>query len=148
MSNLVKSTEELDFESKFESVPVKSRQLQTTKNVNKRQLISCDRKRRFRTKVSKMIFNANLSLRGSVAIKNLALQSRCISTSIARKLNEVETGRDKEDLVVDYLDGDRSGIVVFGLNRSGLPSKFLLHYLSLRFFYCHHALQNKNSFLK
>ena len=95
-----------------------------TKNVNKRQLIhfdTTDRDREFviEHKVSKMIFNANLTMRGGMAVKKLTTQSRLLSSTIVRKLHNVEAGKDKEDLVVDYLDGDRSGIVVFGLNRLG-----------------------------
>ena len=43
------------------------------------------------------------------------MKSRLFSTTSIRKLNK--EGQEQQDLIVDYLDGDKSGIVVFGLNR-------------------------------
>ena len=118
MSKQGKLLEEFDEALRGSSVNSKSRG--QTNNVNKRQLIYFDTTdgEVIENKVSKMIFNANLTMRGGIAVKKLASQSRLISSTIVRQLNKSETGSDKEDLVVDYLDGDRSGIVVFGLNRS------------------------------
>ena len=48
---------------------------------------------------------------------------RGITTSSIRKLNEDQPSK-KPDLVVEYLDGDRSGIVVFGLNRPEAKNSF------------------------
>ena len=46
---------------------------------------------------------------------------RHLSTTSILRLSE---NAQKEDLVVDYLDGDRSGIVVFGLNRPEAKNSF------------------------
>ena len=46
---------------------------------------------------------------------------RQLSTTSILRLSE---NAQKEDLVVDYLDGDRSGIVVFGLNRPEAKNSF------------------------
>ena len=50
------------------------------------------------------------------------LNSRLFSTTSTRKLNP--EGQVQQDLIVDYLDGDKSGIVVFGLNRPAAKNSF------------------------
>merc|ERR1712029_333188 len=73
---------------------------------------------------SKMLqLNGNIIVRGSLTVKNLVLrQSRCISTTVARKVDQGV--KEQQDLIVDYLDGDKSGIVVFGLNRPAAKNSF------------------------
>ena len=67
--------------------------------------------------------NGNIIVRGGLAkVKNMVLQSRCISTTVVRKLDQGV--KENDDLVVDYLDGDRTGIVVFGLNRPAAKNSF------------------------
>ena len=51
------------------------------------------------------------------------LNSRLFSTTSTRKLNP-EGQVQQQDLIVDYLDGDKSGIVVFGLNRPAAKNSF------------------------
>lgn len=53
---------------------------------------------------------------------NVRLNSRLFSTTCIRKLNQ--EGQVQQDLIVDYLDGDKSGIVVFGLNRPAAKNSF------------------------
>ena len=88
---------------------------QLTLDQQQKQLINFDGKNG-----SKMLqLNGNIIVRGSLTVKNLVLrQSRCISTTVARKVDQ------KDDLVVDYLDGDQTGIVVFGLNRPAAKNSF------------------------
>ena len=56
----------------------------------------------------RLIFNQKISL-------------RTLSTSTTLKLSE---NAQNSDLIVDYLDGDQSGIVVFGLNRPEAKNAF------------------------
>merc|ERR1712004_113333 len=83
------------------------------------QLINFDRKN-----CSKMLqLNGNIIVRGGLAkVKNMVLQSRCISTTVVRKLDQGV--KEKDELIVDYLDGKRAGIVVFGLNRPEAKNSF------------------------
>ncbi len=43
---------------------------------------------------------------------------------VSTPANNAESTQQPEDLIVDYLDGDRSGIVVFGLNRPAVSFFF------------------------
>ena len=52
---------------------------------------------------------------------NQKLSLRTFSTSTTLRLSE---NTQKDDLIVDYLDGDQSGIVVFGLNRPEAKNAF------------------------
>lgn len=92
---------------------------QLTLDQQQKQLINFDGKNG-----SKMLqLNGNIIVRGSLTVKNLVLrQSRCISTTVARKVDQGV--KEKDDLVVDYLDGDQTGIVVFGLNRPAAKNSF------------------------
>ena len=117
-----------DFQEDEEEVEaaVKCNQLTLKQNnVQQQQLIYFDRKNA-KTKWSKikMLLKGNFLLRGSLAVKNMMVQQSRYSlstTAIRRVDQQVEP---KDDLVVDYLDGDQTGIVVFGLNRPQAKNSF------------------------
>ena len=54
-------------------------------------------------------------------VLNQSISLRTLSTSTTLKLSE---NTKKDDLIVDYLDGDQSGIVIFGLNRPEAKNAF------------------------
>ena len=108
-----------DEDQEVEAVNRKQLTLFKGQQQQQQQLINFDRKN-----CSKMLqLNGNIIVRGGLAkVKNMVLQSRCISTTVVRKLDQGV--KENDDLVVDYLDGDRTGIVVFGLNRPAAKNSF------------------------
>merc|ERR1712141_109305 len=68
----------------------------------------------------KMSLSRTISLSKRLVL-NQSIPLRNLSTSTTLKLSE---NTKKEDLIVDYLDGDQSGIVVFGLNRPEAKNAF------------------------
>lgn len=65
---------------------------------------------------TKMIFTTALRRMMVLSVRQ-SHPGRCLSTTSMRKV-------EQQDLVVDYLDGDQSGIVVFGLNRPAAKNSF------------------------
>lgn len=119
MEDFLKDEEEVEAAVKCNQLTLKQN------NVQQQQLIYFDRKNA-KTKKSKikMFLKGNFLLRGSLAVKNMMVQQSrySLSTTAIRKVDQqVEP---KDDLVVDYLDGDQTGIVVFGLNRPQAKNSF------------------------
>jgi len=54
-------------------------------------------------------------------IQGFRLTNRLFSTTSKTRINQ---GQEQQDLIVDYLDGDKAGIVVFGLNRPAAKNSF------------------------
>merc|ERR1719189_3319838 len=54
-------------------------------------------------------------------IHGFKITNRLFCTSSIRRIDQ---GQDQKDLIVDYLDGDKAGIVVLGLNRPAAKNAF------------------------
>ena len=68
----------------------------------------------------KMSLSRTITLSKSLVFKQ---SLKPLSTSTILRLSEDAT-KKPDDLIVDYLDGNRSGIVVFGLNRPVAKNSF------------------------
>lgn len=92
-------------------------------NVNKKQLTSLSFHEKIKRKQKMFISGFSVKLLNAKCFKHVvvsaATKNRALSTTVVKR-----DAAAKDDLVVDYLDGDRSGIVVFGLNRPAAKNSF------------------------
>jgi hypothetical protein len=122
------------------------RKIESAQNVNKQQLIFFDKTKTKQKKILKLPRGTNTKLTIPKTNFNMILTTLNVSRIMARssvvkkapfefgvkkihttaaiKNTSANDSAEKQDLIVDYLDGDRSGIVVFGLNRPQAKNSF------------------------